>query len=128
MTGTFSPAVTQGLRGVSGTAGPADQNNVQAPQAGGGAAAPAAGDGAYDTPYNLQTATIRYAPMPPMAQTKITAKNISPQWPTSAYTVYQTIAGTPNAITTNTLPITFSASSVENPVSTYSTLFAAMAY
>ncbi|KAJ9611082.1 Cell wall synthesis protein kre9 precursor [Cladophialophora chaetospira] len=116
MTGTFPAAVQQGLRGVSGTAGPADQNNIQAPQAGGGAAVPAAGDGVYNTPYTLQSGTIRYAPMPPIAQSTITAKNASPQWPTSAYTVYQTIAGTPNAITTNTNPVTFSVSSVENPV------------
>jgi hypothetical protein len=118
MSGTFPPAIQQGLRTVSGTAGPADQNNIQAPQAGAGAATPSPGDGAYDTPYTLQTGTIRYAPMPPMAQSKITAKNASPQWPTSAYTVYQTIAGTPNAVTTNTLPITFEVSSRENPVST----------
>jgi hypothetical protein len=117
MSGTFPPAIQQGLRTVSGTAGPADQNNIQAPQAGAGAATPSPGDGAYDTPYTLQTGTIRYAPMPPMAQSKITAKNASPQWPTSAYTVYQTIAGTPNAVTTNTLPITFEVSSRENPVS-----------
>ena len=117
MDGTFPAAVTQGLKTVTGTAGPKDENNIQAPQAGAGAATPAAGDGAYDTPYTLQSGTIRYAPMPPMAQTKITAKNASPQWPTSAYTVFQTIAGTPNAATTNTLPITFAASSRENPVS-----------
>jgi hypothetical protein len=122
MTGTFPPSVQQGLRTVSGTAGPVDQNNVQSPQAGAGAGAgadagsAAAGDGAYDTPYTLQSATIRYAPMPPMAQTQITAKNASPLWPTSAYTVYQTIAGTPNAVTTNTLALTFSVASQENPV------------
>ncbi|EXJ66991.1 uncharacterized protein A1O5_09637 [Cladophialophora psammophila CBS 110553] len=115
MTGTFPAVVQQGLRTVSGTAGPADVNNIQAPQAGAGQNTPTVGDGAYDTPYTMQTGTIRYAPMPPLAQTKITAKNASPLWPTSAYTVYQTIAGTPNAITTNTLPITFSVSSRENP-------------
>jgi len=116
MSGTFSAAVQQGLSTVSGTTGPADQNNIQAPQAGGGAATPAAGDGVYNTPYTLQSGTIRYAPMPPPAQSSITAKNPSPQWPTSAYTVYQTIAGTPNAVTTNTLPVTHVVSSVENPV------------
>lgn len=55
--------------------------------------------------------------MPPMAQTKITAKNASPQYPTSAYTVYKKIAGTPNAITTNTAPLTFSTVSIEPTVS-----------
>ncbi|EXJ59570.1 hypothetical protein A1O7_03716 [Cladophialophora yegresii CBS 114405] len=116
MSGTFPPSVQQGLRSVTGTAGPADQNNLQAPQAGADAATASVAEEVYNTPYTLQTGTIRYAPMPPMAQTKITAKNASPQWPTSAYTVYQTIAGTPDAITTNTLPLTFSASSRENPV------------
>jgi hypothetical protein len=125
MAGTFPALITQGLRTVSGTAGPVDQNNIQAPQAGGGANTPAAGDGAYDTPYTLQTNSIRYAPMPPMAQSSITAKNASPQWPTSAYTVFQTIAGTPDAITTNTLPITFAASSRENPVSSSLMIFEA---
>ncbi|KAH0835114.1 hypothetical protein AYO21_09708 [Fonsecaea monophora] len=116
MTGTFPAVVQQGLRTVTGTAGPADVNNVQAPQAGAGPNNPSVGDAVYSTPYTMQTGTIRYAPMPPMAQTKITAKNASPLWPTSAYTVYQTIAGTPNAVTTNTLALTFSVSSRENPV------------
>jgi len=70
----------------------------------------------YDVPYTLQTASIRYAPMPPMAQTQITAKNASPQWPTSAYTVYKTIAGSPNAVTTHTAQVTFSVSSREATV------------
>ncbi|KIX92262.1 uncharacterized protein Z520_12008 [Fonsecaea multimorphosa CBS 102226] len=117
MSGTFPAAVQQGLRTVTGTAGPADVNNIQAPQAGAGQNTQSSvGDGAYSTPYTMQTGTIRYAPMPPMAQTQITAKNASPLWPTSAYTVYQTIAGTPNAVTTNTLPITFTVSSRENPI------------
>ena len=121
MSGTFPATIQQGLRTVSGTAGPADQNNIQAPQAGGGAATAAVGNSVYDTPYTLQTGTIRYAPMPPMAQSSITANNASPQWPTSAYTVYQTVAGPPNAITTNTLPVTFPGASLENPVSPYLT-------
>ncbi len=118
MTGTFSAAVTAGLKKVTGTSGPATQNNIQAGAQVGGAASSAtsAGSASYAVPYTMQTGTIRYAPMPPMAQSSITAKNASPQWPTSAYTVYQTIAGTPNAITTNTMPITFSASSREATV------------
>ena len=117
MTGTFPASVTQGLRTVSGTAGPADVNNIQAPQAGDtGNTAPAQGASEYNVPYTLQTGTVRYAPMPPMAQTKITAKNASPQWPTSAYTVYKQIAGTPNAVTTQTAALTFSISSREATV------------
>lgn len=117
MTGTFPQSVTQGLRRVSGVGGPDTVNNIKAPQAGDtGNTATAADDSAYDVPYTLQTGTIRYAPMPPMAKTQITAKNASPQFPTSAYTVYHKIAGTPNAITTNTLPLTFSAVSREATV------------
>lgn len=122
MTGTFPAAVITGLRTVTGTAGPADVNNIVA---GGGqaapnappAAVPSAGDPIYDTPYTMQSGTIRYAPMPPMAQTKITAKNAVRLFPTSAYTVYKKIAGTPNAITTNTAALTFSVVSIEPTVS-----------
>ncbi|KAJ9502585.1 Cell wall synthesis protein kre9 precursor [Exophiala xenobiotica] len=120
MTGTFPAAVTAGLKTVTGTAGPATQNNVQSSQnnapAAGADAIPANGASEYSVPYTMQTATIRYAPMPPKAQTKITAKNASPQWPTSAYTVYQTNVGTPNAVTTHTEVFTFSVSSREATV------------
>ncbi|KIV82336.1 hypothetical protein PV11_04455 [Exophiala sideris] len=113
MTGVFSAAVTEGLATVSGTAGPATENNIDDTTA---ATTAAAGAAEYTVPYTLQSGAIRYAPMPPMAQTSITAKNASPQWPTSAYTVYKTIAGTPNAVTTNTLALTFSTSSMEATV------------
>lgn len=117
MTGTFPPSVLTGLRTVTGTAGPADVNNINAGQVAPAASVPAAGDPIYNTPYTLQSGTIRYAPMPPMAQTKITAKNAVRLYPTSAYTVYKKIAGTPNAITTNTAPLTFSVQSIEPTVS-----------
>ena len=100
---------------MKGTAGPATQNNI--------GAAPAAGDqataiatGSFAVPYTLQTGEIRYAPMPPVAPTKITAKGQSRQWPTSAYTVYATAPGPPNVQMTVTQPVTFSVSSVENTV------------
>ena len=118
MTGTFPPVVTSGLATVSGTSGPATVNQIadtQNPVAG-GAGAPAVAGGEYTVAYTLQTGLTRYAPMPPMPPTKISAKNNSPQWPTSAYQVYQTYAGTPNAVTTNTLTQTFSAQSIENTV------------
>lgn len=117
MTGVFPQAVTDGLKTVSGTAGPATQNNVQAVQAGaGGGQATAVAGGGYGVAYNLQSGQIRYAPMPPMAATKIMVKGQSRQWPTSAYTVYTAPVGSPNAITTNTMSLTFSASSMENTV------------
>ncbi|KAJ9625381.1 Cell wall synthesis protein kre9 precursor [Knufia peltigerae] len=121
MTGTFPAAVTTGLKSVTGTKGPATQNNIQSAQnpaagAGGADAAPANGNSVYSVPYTLQTGTIRYAPMPPRAPTKITAKAASPQWPTSAYTVYKSNVGTPNAVTTHTEVLTFSVSSREATV------------
>ncbi|EXJ84936.1 hypothetical protein A1O3_05611 [Capronia epimyces CBS 606.96] len=117
MTGTFPAAVQAGLKTVTGTAGPADVNNIQAAQAGDTQdTAPANGASEYDVPYTLQTGSIRYAPMPPQAQTKITAKNASPQWPSSSYTVYKTIAGSPNAATTHTATVTFHTSSREATV------------
>ena len=116
MDGTFPPVVTAGLKTVTGTAGPPTENDIQAPQVG-ATGTIAAGAAQFGTPYTLQTGQIRFAPMPPMAQTKITAKNASPQFPTSAYTVYATIAGSPNAISTQTAPETFSTVSRENTVS-----------
>ena len=124
MDGVFPPAVIAGLQTVSGTAGPPTENDIQAvqqPAAGGGTAAIAAGD--YTVAYTLQTGPIRYAPMPPMAVTKISAKGQSRQWPTSAYTVYPSPAGSPNAITTNTMVQTFRASSIENTVRVHELAF-----
>lgn len=116
MDGSFPATVITGLKTVTGTAGPPTENDIQAPQVG-GAGTVAAGAAQYGTPYTAQTGAVRYAPMPPMAQTKITAKNASPQWPTSAYTPYNAAAGSPNAISTNTAPQTFSTVSMENTVS-----------
>ena len=115
MTGVFPKTVQQGLQTVSGTAGPATQNNIQAVQAGAGQAT-AAATGDFAIPYTLQTGEVRYAPMPPMPATKISAKGQSRQWPTSAYTAYAVPAGPPNAVSTITQAITFSASSMENTV------------
>ena len=118
MGGIFPAAVTAGLKTVSGTAGPPTENDIQAVQqpAAGGAATPAVAGGEYTVAYTLQTDPIRYAPMPPMAVTQIVAKGASRQWPSSAYTVFPAPAGSPNAITTNTLSQTFTAQSIENTV------------
>jgi hypothetical protein len=115
MTGVFPANVQHGLATVSGTAGPATQNNIGAVPAG-DAQATVAAAGDFAVPYTLQTGEIRYAPMPPVAPTKITAKRQSRQWPTSAYTVYAAAAGPPNAVTTVTQALTFIVSSVENTV------------
>ncbi|KAL2399804.1 hypothetical protein ABEF93_001181 [Exophiala dermatitidis] len=121
MTGTFPAAVTTALKSVTGTAGPADVNNIKAAAAADDDdddvdTVPTNGASEYKVPYTLQTGSIRYAPMPPLAKTKITAKKASAQWPTSAYTVYKTIAGAPNAATTHTETQTFSTHSREATV------------
>ena len=115
MTGIFPPSVTAGLKSVDGTKGPDTINQVSSPQVGANPAA-AGGPAQYNVPYTMQTAQVRYAPMPPMAPSKITAKGRNPAFPTSAYTVYQTEAGLPNAITTETLIQTFSVVSREATV------------
>ncbi|RMZ89357.1 hypothetical protein DV736_g3416, partial [Chaetothyriales sp. CBS 134916] len=109
MTGVFTAKVLAGLKTVTGTQGPATINDITDTGSSDSTTNPAL----YTTPYTLQSASIRYAPMPPMAPTSITAKAASSQWPTSAYTVYKSYAGQPNAITTHTLEQTFSVSSRE---------------
>lgn len=116
MTGVFPPVVVTGLRSVSGTKGPDTINQVSSPQVGAGPSG-AAGPEQYNVPYTMQTGPVRYAPMPPLAPSKITAKNRSPQYPTSAYTVFMSEQGPPNADTTETLAQTFTVVSREPTVS-----------
>lgn len=113
MVGTFPAAVVSGLASVTGTDGPATDNEVS--NAAGGASAAAAG-GSYTVAYNLQTGLTKYAPMQPVPPTSITAKSATPLYPTSAYTVATTWMATPKVATTLTLSQTFSVSSVENTV------------
>lgn len=112
MTGKFTPPVQAALGQISGTDGPTNVNQV-AQVAGEARQAPAA----YDVAYTLQTGPTRFAPMPPLPGTVITAKNAGPQFPQSSYSVYVTFAGQPNAATTQTLQPTYSFSSIENTVS-----------
>ena len=116
MTGTFPPNVEAGVKSVKGTSGPPTENNINSSPQNPGAGPAGLPGGEYTVPYTMQTGLTRYAPMPPMAATKITARGNSPQWPVSGYVVAVTPLGTPNAVTTMTAPITFSASSVENTV------------
>lgn len=111
MTGVFSPAVVTALASISGTSGPPTVNAVAAavPNAGATAAA-----GGADVPYNLQSGTIRYAPMQPVPPTKITATNTSPLYPTSAVTLASTILPIPSIVTTITQAQTFSVASHAN--------------
>ena len=116
MTGTFPDNVLAGLKKVSGTAGPATENNVVAANPGAGAGGQGAG---FAVPYTLQTGLTKYAPMQPEPPMKITAKNASPLWPTSSYSVAKTWLPRPSQVTTFTQSVTYSLSSRENTVSIY---------
>ena len=117
MTGTFPATVTKGLSGLSGTGGPATENNFAAA----GANAAAAGGGAVaagaTVTYTLQTGAIRYAPMQGKPGTTITAKSATPQYPTSSVSIATTWLPTPVAVTTQTVLATYSTSSHANTVS-----------
>jgi hypothetical protein len=112
MTGTFPANVQAGAKAVSGTSGPARINAV----AGAGATLPAAGTGSFALPWTAQSGPIRYAPMQKYPGTKITAKTKTPLNPTSPYTVATTYLPPPTAISTQTLPVTWSFTQVENTV------------
>ncbi len=116
MTGTFPAAVTTGLSGLSGTDGPATENNFAAAGAGAAGAGGAVASGASVT-YTLQTGAIRYAPMQGKPGTTITAKSASPQYPTSSVNIAKTWLPTPKAATTQTVSATYSTSSHANTVS-----------
>ncbi|KAA6411533.1 MAG: beta-1 [Lasallia pustulata] len=107
MTGTFSANVVAGIGTISGTAGPATENNVAQNQA-------AAQDDKYAVPYTLQTGLTKYAPMQPQPPTKITAQSASPMWPTSSVSIATTWLPRPSQVTTSTQTQTFSMSSMEN--------------
>lgn len=80
------------------------------------AAAPVA-EGAFSTPYSLQTGPIKFAPMQQRAPTSITANGISPQYPTSSYDVATTNLPIAIVISTQTQPLTYKTTSRENSVS-----------
>ena len=119
MDGTFPPVVLDGLKTVSGTAGPPTENDIQTPQNNPAAApaAPAAASASYALPYTMQTGPIRYAPMPKIGQTSITAKAPSMQYPTSAYDIARTYLGSADCISTAVPAVTEVFSTIENTVS-----------
>ncbi|KAF2864511.1 hypothetical protein K470DRAFT_254149 [Piedraia hortae CBS 480.64] len=132
MTGQTPANIASAVPGT--TKGPAKVNNVgNAPVAGGGAAAgaagqaPAAGAAAFTVPYNLQTGLIRYAPMQPVPPTKITAKKVTPLFPTSRYTIAKSALPLPSITLTITESQTFSVKSHENTAAPASKPNAAMA-
>ena len=113
MTGVFTAAITSALASVSGTAGPATVNNVAKIAVGGTSAQ----SSVYGIPYNLQTGLTRYAPMPPVPPTAITATNTSPLWPTSAVVLASTFLPSPNVAVTIDQSNTYSVASHANTVS-----------
>lgn len=113
MTGTFPANVAEAVKGITGTDGPASQNNIK-DNANAGAAGAAGG---FSVAYTLQTGLTRYAPMQGKPGTKITAKQASAQYPTSAVNLAKTFLPTPVQVTTMTMSGTYAlASSIENTV------------
>ncbi|MCJ1359114.1 MAG: hypothetical protein MMC33_009114 [Icmadophila ericetorum] len=118
MTGIWSSTAAEAdFKTVTGTAGPAAVNTVQA-----GGAVPGAGgagggaDGSFGISYQFQTEGLtRYAPMQPKPGSTITATNTAPMFPPSAFSVATTLLPTPSIVTTITQPVDYSAStSIEN--------------
>jgi len=115
MTGTFGTDILAGLASVSGTSGPQKINTFTA-QAILAARATATAGGQFDTPFNLQTGDIRYAPMPIIPGTAITATNTVPLYATSSYSLATTYLGSPTIISTQSQAQTAVFSSHANTV------------
>lgn len=121
MTGKFPAAVTAGLQTVSGTEGPPTENKILSDQQGAGNAPGAGAAGDFGVTYTMQTGVMRYAPMPKVVPSKITAgKNPKPLYPTSAVQFAPTNMAPPPQKTTITQSFTFTVASVENTVSLHS--------
>lgn len=71
----------------------------------------------FNIPYTMQVGAVRYAPMQRQPGSAITARTVSMQYPTSAFTLYTTIKGPPDAVTTTTMPWTYVVTSLENTAS-----------
>ncbi|EME43883.1 hypothetical protein DOTSEDRAFT_71630 [Dothistroma septosporum NZE10] len=113
MTGTTPAEYATAAAAVSGTDGPDTVNAVANNAAAANAATGAAG-GEYTVPYALQTGLTRYAPMQGVPPTKITLKNFTPMYSTSAYTIATTWLPKGSIVTTLTESQTFKATSIEN--------------
>lgn len=110
MKGTFPPNVAAGIKAVPGTEGPPTEK----PEGGApGANIPSA---SYAIPFASQTGKIFYAPMQKRPGPKITAKTISPAYPTSSVTLATTILPPPVPTTTITASMTMSTDSHANTV------------
>nr|POE54503.1 cell wall synthesis protein kre9 [Quercus suber] len=112
MAGQTAAAFVAGAQTVTGTTGPALVNGA-VNNAAAGTTAGADGD-MFDIPYNSQTGLTKYAPMQSLPPTKITAKQYTPLYPTSAVTIATTWLPIASIVTTSTMLVTYSVSSREN--------------
>jgi hypothetical protein len=108
----LNPTVKKAATDVTGTAGPASEDNLNDADP---AAATGAG-GLYDVEYTMQTGITRYAPMQPVPGTKITATNTKPRYPTSSVRIAKSKLPIPSQVTTLTATQTFSTKMRENTV------------
>lgn len=113
MTGAWSPNVKTGLKDISGTSGPATQDNTVSSD-GKAAADPAAGD--FDVEYTMQTGATRYAPMQPVPPKTVTKTDTKPLYPTSSVVIAKSKLPIPSVQTTVTQSQTASVSSKVNDV------------
>lgn len=61
----------------------------------------------FSVPFEDQTGIYRYAPMPIKPGTKITVKNVTPQYPTSSYNIFTTNMPAGSVVQTFTQPQTY---------------------
>lgn len=111
----LNPTVKKAATAVTGTAGPASEDNI-ADADPAGATGTAVDNGQYDVEYTMQTGLTRYAPMQPVPGTKVTATNTKPMFPTSSVPIAKTRLPIPSQATTLTASQTFTTKMVENTV------------
>ena len=105
MKGTFPPGVAAGIKAASGTEGPPTEKSE------GGAPGANAPSASYAIPFASQSGQIFYAPMQKRPGSKITAKTISPAYPTSSFKLAKSPLPPPVPTTTFTASMTMSTSS-----------------
>lgn len=121
MKGTFPANVVAGIAKAAGTKGPPDERPGDVQPGAPGAVAPPE---SYAIPFASQTGQIFYAPMQKRPGSKITAKTISPPYPTSSVKIATTFLPTPVQTTTFTLTMTLSTDSHAHTVCSLAYLLA----
>lgn len=114
MTGSWPAGeVSTAIAGLgSSTSGPPAEDNLSSTNP----AAGAVGDAEFTVSFGMQTGLTRYAPMQGVPPTKISAKNPTPLFPSSAVQIAKTALPPPSIVTTMTQTQTFSVNSIENTV------------